>query len=106
MLVDFALEAERERGLAPRAGDPGGLPRAVPPDHHDHAGGPVRRGAAGARDRHRLASSAARSGIAICGGLIVSQLLTLYTTPVIYLALERLARGRRSRIEAEPVAAE
>ena len=35
-------------------------------------------------------------GITIIGGLIVSQILTLYTTPVIYLALDRINR----RIEA------
>jgi multidrug efflux pump subunit AcrB len=43
-------------------------------------------------------------GIAIVGGLIVSQFLTLYTTPVIYLFFERLrlAVGRRFRTEAPP----
>ena len=44
-------------------------------------------------------------GIAIVGGLIVSQLLTLYTTPVIYLAFDRLARGIASPRPASQEAA-
>jgi multidrug efflux pump len=40
-------------------------------------------------------------GITIVGGLIISQLLTLYTTPVIYLYMERLGRLLRGR-KAQP----
>ncbi len=91
MLVDFALEAERRRGMpsldAIRAAARerfrpilmttlaalfGAIPLAI-------ATGP------GAELRRPL-------GIAIIGGLVISQVLTLYTTPVIYLMLDRLHR--------------
>ena len=39
-------------------------------------------------------------GISIVGGLLVSQVLTLFTTPVIYIYFDRLARGCRGRSAA------
>ncbi len=106
MMIDFALQAQRQRGLAPHAAIReacllrfrpimmttlaalfGALPLALG------------RGD-GAELRQPL-------GIAIVGGLILSQLLTLYTTPVVYLYLDRLGQWmRRLRRGARtPVAA-
>ncbi len=48
MMIDFALEAEREQGMDAGGGDLSGLPAAVPADHDDDDGGAAGRAAAGA----------------------------------------------------------
>ena len=57
----------------------------------------LRRAAAGARPAASGSELRRPLGIAIVGGLIVSQVLTLYTTPVVYLYLDRL-RSWTSRV--------
>src|SRR5438105_2369086 len=103
MMIDFALEAERNEGkstleaiheacllrfrpimMTTMAALFGGLPIAL----GQGAGSELRR----------------PLGIAIVGGLIVSQFLTLYTTPVIYLYLDRLNRRLGKRRRRAPVA--
>ena len=59
MMIDFALDAERTRGLSHARRDLRGVPAALPADHDDDDGGAARRAAAGARRRRRRGAAPA-----------------------------------------------
>ncbi len=90
MMVDFALTAERERGLAPEASIFEACMLRFRPIMMTTmcamlAGVPLMLG-------HGTGSELRRPlGVAMVGGLAISQLLTLFTTPVVYLYLDRLS---------------
>ena len=62
MMIDFALEAERNGGEDAGGGDLSGVPAAFPADHDDDDGGAAGRRAAGAGDGQRARNCGGRWG--------------------------------------------
>jgi multidrug efflux pump len=100
MMVDFAIEAERREGKPPEeAIFQACLLRFRPIMMTTFA---ALLGALPLALGHGVGSELRRPlGISIIGGLLISQVLTLYTTPVIYLAFDRLSRRVRKRGSSE-----
>ena len=93
LLVDFAIHAERERGMSPREAIHAACIERFRPILMTTLAAlfgamPIAFGeGVGAELRRPL-------GVTIMGGLVLSQVLTLYTTPIIYLGMARLQRVR------------
>ncbi|HEX4164983.1 MAG TPA: efflux RND transporter permease subunit [Bryobacteraceae bacterium] len=100
MMIDFALEAERKEGKSPEEAIFEGCMQRFRPIMMTTMAAllgtlPVAFGTgAGGEARRPL-------GIAVVGGLILSQLLTLYITPVIYVYLDRFTHGRAKKTAQE-----
>jgi multidrug efflux pump subunit AcrB len=101
MLVDFALEGQRERGLSPEEAIHEACRLRFRPIMMTTmcallAGVPLMLGTGiGSEIRQPL-------GYAIVGGLLVSQLLTLFTTPVVYIYMDRLGHWLGRETAGQP----
>src|SRR5262249_9946958 len=101
MMVDFALDAERSEGKTPREAIHQACllrfrPILMTTMAALFAALPLMLGSGtGSELRHPL-------GVTIVGGLIFSQLLTLFTTPVSYLSFDRLGHLLRRKIGSSP----